>query len=158
MIQEHIDITVAARPETVLEVLKDVESVDGWLRPLLPAWPKIASSMTVVESFQDGSPRLVRTVTSAFGISDDALTEYEWFPDGCRLTLIESRTLRHNVSQFTIIPDDPQTRLTADVSLDLKIRLPGLLERQLKKSQVGFIKSFQQGLAAESARRELACE
>ncbi|SHW67340.1 Uncharacterised protein [Mycobacteroides abscessus subsp. abscessus] len=50
MIQERIDIAVAARPETVLEVLKDVESVDRWLRPHLPAWPPVTSNMTVVES------------------------------------------------------------------------------------------------------------
>ncbi|ORA59240.1 SRPBCC family protein [Mycobacteroides franklinii] len=155
MIQERIDIAVAARPETILEVLKDVESVDGWLRPHLPAWPPVTSTMTVVESFDDGSPRLVRTVSSTLGIADDSLTEYQWFPDGCRLTLVESRTLRHNVSRFTVVPDEPQSRLTADISLDLKIRLPGLLERQLKKTQVGFVRSFQRALAAESARREL---
>lgn len=111
--------------------------------------------MTVVESFDDGSPRLVRTVSSTLGISDDSLTEYEWYPDGCQLTLLESRTLRHNVSRFTVIPDEPESRLTADISLDLKIRLPGLLERQLKKTQVGFVRSFQRALAEESARREL---
>ncbi|MFD6196444.1 SRPBCC family protein [Mycobacteriaceae bacterium NPDC060252] len=155
MIQERIDIAVAARPETVLEVLKDVESVDGWLRPHLPTWPPVTSTMTVVEAFDDGSPRLVRTVSTTLGISDDSLTEYEWYPDGCRLTMLESKTLRHNVSRFTVVPDDPESRLTADISLDLKIRLPGLLERQLKKTQVGFVRSFQRALAAESARREL---
>jgi hypothetical protein len=155
VIQERIDIAVAARPETVLEVLKDVESVDGWLRPHLPTWPPVTSAMTVVESFDDGSPRLVRTVSSTLGISDDSLTEYEWYPDGCQLTLLESKTLRHNISRFTVVPDDPESRLTADISLDLKIRLPGLLERQLKKTQIGFVRSFQRALAAESARREL---
>lgn len=155
MIQERLDITVAARPETVLEVLKDVESVDSWLRPHLPTWPPVTSTMTVVESFDDGSPRLVRTVSSTLGISDDSLTEYEWYPDGCQLTLLESRTLRHNISRFTVIPNEPESRLTADISLDLKIRLPGLLERQLKKTQVGFVRSFQRALAEESARREL---
>ena len=113
MIQERLDITVAARPETVLEVLKDVESVDSWLRPHLPTWPPVTSTMTVVESFDDGSPRLVRTVSSTLGISDDSLTEYEWYPDGCQLTLLESRTLRHNVSRFTVIPDEPESRLTS---------------------------------------------
>ncbi|SHU57150.1 oligoketide cyclase/lipid transport protein [Mycobacteroides abscessus subsp. abscessus] len=124
MIQERIDIAVAARPETVLEVLKDVESVDRWLRPHLPAWPPVTSNMTVVESFEDGSPRLVRTVSSTLGISDDSLTEYQWYPDGCQLTLLESKTLRHNVSRFTVIPDEPESRLTAEIA-PLQPRAPG---------------------------------
>lgn len=156
MIEDRIDIAVRARPETILDVLKDVEAVDGWLRPHLPSWPKITSTMTVVETFDDGAPRLVRTVSSALGISDNALTEYEWFEDGLRTTMVESRTLRHSTTHLVIAGGNPVTRLTADVSMDLKIRLPFLLERQLKKVQVGFVRSFQEALAKESARRERA--
>ncbi|WP_309224204.1 hypothetical protein [Mycobacteroides sp. CBMA 326] len=137
-------------------MLTDVESINDWLSPHLPAWPTITSRTTIVETYDDGMPLLVRTRSSVLGISDDILTEYNWSPTGCTTTLRRSSALRHHVARYTVVPRPPGTQLIVDSDVDLKIKLPWLLERHLLRAQTLVLRGIQRALAVESARREAA--
>ncbi|GAB09640.1 hypothetical protein GOARA_044_00130 [Gordonia araii NBRC 100433] len=154
MIHEKYQLAVPAAPEVALAILKDVEGMDAWLRPHLPRWPKITASTWVVERTDDGDPLLVAAKTSALGISDETLTAYRWTPDGVTTTLRSSRVLRSSQSTYAIEETAAGTSLMrVEVSADVKIRLPRILERRMESVQRDFATALQRAFVAEAERR-----
>lgn len=153
MLYEKHEVVVPAPPETTLNILQDVEAMDGWIRPYLPRRPRVSAATTVLERTPDGAPRLVRLKTSAVGIGDTSLTEYVWTNTGCRTTLRESRVLRASNATIDLRPIAAGTLLTLEASAELKLRLPKLVELSFHRYQQDFASAVTRAFIAEGRRR-----
>ncbi|MFW0789224.1 hypothetical protein [Gordonia sp. CPCC 205333] len=150
--QEHELVLPATRAET-MDILRDVEGLDRWLRPYLPSWPTIHTQTTILERTDTGAPALVRTKTSSLGIKDDALVQYEWTASGCTTSIVRSKVLRNSVSVFDIAEHDDGAVLSTNMSAELKIKLPWLIERKFEDLQETFAQAVQRAFLAEARRR-----
>ncbi|GAB17498.1 hypothetical protein GOEFS_035_00300 [Gordonia effusa NBRC 100432] len=153
MITSHHELMLPASVAATMEILRDIEGLDRWLRPHLPTWPTIRTETSILERTADGAPALVRTRTSALGIKDDALAHYEWTETGCTTSIVRSNVLRSSVSVFDVGERDGGTLLSTRLSAELKIKLPWLIERKFEDLQQTFTAAVQRALLAEATRR-----
>ncbi|GAC58087.1 hypothetical protein GOHSU_30_00110 [Gordonia hirsuta DSM 44140 = NBRC 16056] len=153
MLHEKHKVVVPAPLETTLRILQDVESMDGWIRPYLPRRPRVSATTTVLERTSSGAPRLVRLKTSAAGIGDTSLTEYVWTDTGCRTMLRASKVLRASNAAIDLLPIAAGTLLTLEATVELKIRLPKLVELSFHKYQQDFTSAVTRAFIAEGRRR-----
>ncbi|GAA4755608.1 SRPBCC family protein [Gordonia alkaliphila] len=140
------EFDIKAPASVVLDVLKDI--------PALPDWSSAHKSAEVLSTHEDGTPDRVKVSVGMIGINDTQELAYTWADDLCAWELIDSSQLAMQSGSYKITATGPDScHVRFDLSIDLKIKLPGLL---VKKGQKAAADTAKKGLTAESERRAKA--
>ncbi|ALG83589.1 SRPBCC family protein [Gordonia phthalatica] len=126
----------------VMEILLDVES--------LPEWSGPHKSAKILTTDADGRPDRVELSVSAVGMTDNQTLDYTWTDTTCAWTLVESSQLSEQSGVYTLTDNGATTHVKFDLSVELKIKLPGLLVKRAQKIAVDTAKK---GLTDEVKRR-----
>ncbi|GAA3970119.1 SRPBCC family protein [Gordonia caeni] len=127
----------------VMEVLQDI--------PALPDWSSAHSAAEVLTTHDDGTPDKVSVSVGMIGINDDQQLSYTWTDNVCAWSLVESSQLAEQEGSYTLSAvGDNKTHVKFELTVDLKIKLPGLLVKQGQKKAADTAKK---GLTAESEKR-----
>ena len=136
------EFDIDAPPSLVMEVLLDVES--------LPEWSGPHKSAEIVSEDEDGRPARVKVAVSAAGITDEQTLDYTWTDNTCSWDLVEGSQLSQQHGTYTLTPKGDGTHVKFDLSVELKIKLPGLIVKRAQKMAVDTAKK---GLTEEVKRR-----
>lgn len=121
------EIEISATVPEVMEVLADVES--------LPKWSSAHVTAEIVDKDEDGWPTRVKEVISQFGVKDEMVLDYEWYDGELTWTLAEESTAQKSQTCGYVLTDngDGTTHVEFNLSVDLKLKLPGLVVKQGQK-------------------------
>lgn len=119
------EILIEASPGEILDVVADIGRT--------PEWSPQHQSAQVLESFDNGRPRLVRAKVKTAGISDVQTVEYTWSDDFVSWTLVEAGQLKAQTGRYTLTAEGDATRVRVDVSVELAIPLPGFIVKTAMK-------------------------
>lgn len=119
-------IDIEAPPAAVLDVIADIDA--------MPSWSSIHKSADVINRYDDGRPRQVRMSVSLMGISDDQIVEYSWSDNKVTWELVESSQQKSQSAEYRLTETETGTHVDFDMSVDLKIPVPGLLVKRGQKS------------------------
>lgn len=140
------EFDVKAPASVVMDVLKDI--------PALTDWSSAHKAAEVLSTHPDGTPDHVKVTVGMIGITDTQELAYTWTDEVCSWKLVESSQLADQVGSYTVTPTGPDScHVKLDLTVDLKIKLPGLL---VKKGQKSAAETAQKGLTAESEKRAKA--
>jgi len=134
-VKDSREVVIEASPEEILDVLADVES--------LPAWSPQYQSAEVLDSYDDGRPRRVRTRIKAAGLTDEQVIEYTWAADSVGWTLVSAGQLKAQDAKYTLTADGAKTKVRFELAVDPSIPIPGFL---LKNTLKGGMKTATDGL------------
>ncbi|MBM7368024.1 SRPBCC family protein [Gordonia hydrophobica] len=126
----------------VMEVLLDVES--------LPEWSGPHKSAKILTEDDQGRPARVELAVSAVGMTDNQTLDYTWTDNSCAWNLVESDQLSEQSGIYTLTDNGDSTHVKFELSVDLKIKLPGLIVKRAQKIAVDTAKK---GLTDEVKRR-----
>ena len=120
-------IEIDADPGTVLEVIADIASY--------PEWVKEYTDTEVLETDEDGYPRVARLVLDAAVLKDTMVLQYEWPADrgSVRWSLVSSSLLKGLDGAYVLTPKGSKTEVTYELSVDLMIPMIGLLKRKAER-------------------------
>ena len=136
-------ITIEAGIPEIMEVLADVKS--------LVDWSDAHRAVEVREADDDGWPILVWEKISQFGVADEMVVRYEWYDGEVTWSLVESGSQKLQNARYTLEDNgDGTTKVTFDLEVDLKIKLPGMV---VKKAQKHIAELATKGLRTEVLRR-----
>lgn len=142
-VEANTEFDINAPLQVVLDTLKDIDA--------LPEWSSPHKSAAVLSTHDDGTPDRVQVTVSLAGITDDQELAYTWTENTCTWDLIKGSQLSRQHGQYTLTAlSDDKTHVRFDLSIDLKIKLPGLL---VKRGQKAAVETAKKGLTAESERR-----
>ncbi len=136
------EFDIDAPPSVIMEILLDVES--------LPEWSGPHKSAKIITEHEDGSPARVEASVSAVGMTDDQVLDYTWTENSCSWSLVESSQLSEQQGTYTVTPKGDGSHVKFDLSVELKIKLPGLIVKRAQKMAVDTAKK---GLTDEAKRR-----
>lgn len=121
------EIDIAASVPEVMEVLADVES--------LPKWSTAHTSAEILDKDEEGWPLKVREVISQFGVKDTMTLDYEWYEEELSWTLAEESSAQKAQECHYQLTDngDGTTHVEFDLTVELKLKLPGLVVKQGQK-------------------------
>ncbi|QRY62829.1 SRPBCC family protein [Gordonia sp. PDNC005] len=136
------EFDIDAPPSVIMEILLDVES--------LPEWSGPHKSAKIITEHEDGSPARVEASVSAVGMTDDQVLDYTWTDNSCSWSLVESSQLSEQQGTYTVTPKGDGSHVKFDLSVELKIKLPGLIVKRAQKMAVDTAKK---GLTDEAKRR-----
>lgn len=126
-----------------MEVLLDVESLPDWSGP--------HKSAKIVTTDDEGRPLRVDLSVSAVGMTDHQSLDYSWTDNTCAWELVQSDQLSLQQGVYTLSEKaDGTTHVKFDLTIDLKIKLPGLIVKRAQKMAVDTAKK---GLTDEVKRR-----
>ena len=134
-VKDSREVVIEASPEEILDVLADVES--------LPAWSPQYQSAEVLDRYNDGRPRRVRTRIKAAGLTDEQVIEYTWAADSVGWTLVSAGQLKAQDAKYTLTADGAKTKVRFELAVDPSIPIPGFL---LKNTLKGGMKTATDGL------------
>ncbi|WP_026919104.1 SRPBCC family protein [Gordonia shandongensis] len=126
----------------VMEVLLDVESLPDWSGP--------HKSAEILSEDSEGRPGRVKVAVSAVGITDEQTLDYTWTDTTCTWDLVESGQLSEQHGVYTLTDNGDTTHVKFDLTVDLKIKMPGLL---IKRAQKTAVDTARKGLTDEVKRR-----
>ncbi|NMO00727.1 cyclase [Gordonia sp. TBRC 11910] len=134
---------VQAPLPVVMELLMDVESLPDWSGP--------HKSAEILDEYDDGAPKRVKIAVSMGPITDEQVIEYTWTENSCTWDLVEATQLSQQHGEYHL-SEGPNgtTHVEFELSVDLKVKLPGLLLRQAQKVAV---ETSKKGVSAEAKRR-----
>ena len=130
-----VDDVDRLRPEEILDVIGDLESVTEWSEP--------QQSAEVLEKDKDGRPLKVKMKVKAAGITDEQVVAYTWSDNKVSWTLVSSGQQRSQDASYTLTPDGDKTKVTFEISVDPVVPLPGFV---LKRAVKGTIDTGTKGL------------
>lgn len=136
------EFDLKAPASLVMEILLDVES--------LPEWSGPHKSATIVTEDSEGRPARVELAVSAVGMTDNQTLDYTWTDTTCAWELVESDQLSEQSGVYTLTDNGDTTHVKFDLSVELKIKLPGLIVKRAQKIAVDTAKK---GLTDEVKRR-----
>ncbi|MFC7450053.1 SRPBCC family protein [Rhodococcus daqingensis] len=127
---------IKADPAKVMEAIVAVERV--------PEWSSSHKSVIVESTHPDGRPLRVRMKVSVLGVNDEQVVDYLW--DGnekVTWSLVESTQQKTQDGSYTLTPNGDGTDVQFDLTVDLKIPMPGFL---VKKGQKIALETASKGL------------
>lgn len=136
------EFDVKAPASLVMEILLDIES--------LPEWSGPHKSATIVSEDSEGRPARVACAVSAVGLTDNQTLDYTWTDNTCTWDLVESDQLSEQHGVYTLTDNGDTTHVKFELTVDLKIKLPGLIVKRAQKMAVDTAKK---GLTEEAKRR-----
>lgn len=121
-----IEFDVKASPEKVMETIADVES--------LPLWSSSHRKVEVKSRHDDGRPHRVWMAISTMGVTDEQLVDYTFEDHAVRWRLVEPSNQQKDQSGAYILQAvGDGTRVKFDLTVDLKIPMPGFLVKRGQK-------------------------
>jgi ribosome-associated toxin RatA of RatAB toxin-antitoxin module len=120
-------IDIDADPGTVMAVIADIASY--------PEWVKEYTETEVLETDENGYPKVARLVLDAAVLKDTMVLAYEWPADrgSVRWSLVSSALLRALDGAYVLTPKGSGTAVTYELSVDLIIPMIGLLKRKAER-------------------------
>lgn len=126
----------------VMDILLDIESLPDWSGP--------HKSAKILTTDAEGRPDRVEVAVSAVGMTDNQTLDYTWTDTVCSWTLVESDQLSLQQGTYTLTENGGKTHVKFDLTVDLKIKLPGLI---IKRAQKMAVDTAKKGLTDEVKRR-----
>jgi ribosome-associated toxin RatA of RatAB toxin-antitoxin module len=120
----HID----ADPQTVMDVIADIESY--------PQWVNEYKDCEVLEADPAGRPKTARLVLDAAVLKDTMVLAYDWTEvesGSVTWSLVSSSLLRALDGAYRLAPKGSGTDVTYELSVDLVIPMIGLLKRKAER-------------------------
>lgn len=140
------EVVIEATPEEIFAVVADVEST--------PTWSPQYQKAEVIDTDDEGRPRVVKQTIKTVGITDVLTVEYTWEPDKVSWELVKASQLKSQKCSYTLAPPQGQaTKVRFDITVELAIPLPGFI---LKKVMKGALDVATDGLRKEVLRRQKA--
>lgn len=136
------EFDLKAPASLVMEILLDVES--------LPEWSGPHKSAKILTEDDQGRPARVELAVSAVGMTDNQTLDYSWTDNTCAWNLVESDQLSEQSGVYTLTDNGDTTHVKFELSVELKIKLPGLIVKRAQKIAVDTAKK---GLTDEVKRR-----
>lgn len=123
-------ITIHARPAAVMAVIADV--------PAYPTWAGAVEVADVLEVGPDGRPLKARFLINAVVTKDEFVNAYTWNGDeSVSWTLVEGKAMKSQDGSYTLVDvGDGRTEVTYDLTVELNVKLPGLLRRKVQNGVV----------------------
>lgn len=129
-------VEVAAPPEEVLTVLRDVESQVEWIPEILEA--------ELLEVYDDDLPATARFRAAAAVGTDEYTLSYEHADDGLSWTMVKGRLQTGQEGRYTIrASGSGGTSVTYELTIHHNLPLPGFLRSRVIK---GLVESTLTGL------------
>ncbi|WP_024796765.1 SRPBCC family protein [Tomitella biformata] len=123
------DIEIKATPAEVMDALAAIEDMPKWSGP--------HRSATVESRHEDGRPNRVRMVISVVGVTDEQVVEYTWNGnESVKWSLVESTQQKTQEGGYVLTPTANGTKADFDLTIDLKIPLPGFIVKKAQKSGI----------------------
>ncbi|GAS94341.1 cyclase/dehydrase [Mycolicibacterium canariasense] len=119
------EVVIEATPEDILAVVADVEST--------PTWSPQYQKAEVVETDDEGRPRIVKQTVKTVGITDELTVEYTWEPAKVSWVLLKASQLKAQQCSYTLTPQGDKTKVRFDITVELAIPLPGFLLKKVMK-------------------------
>lgn len=126
-------LRIAADPNTVLDVIADVERY--------PEWAGQMKAVSVLTEDEGGWPDQVEFTLDAGAIKDTYVLEYTWDVDEdgtgvASWTLLRANLLTVMDGSYTLSTDSDGTHVTYRLRVELKVPLPGLVKRPAERTLV----------------------
>ncbi|MBV8788942.1 MAG: SRPBCC family protein [Mycobacterium sp.] len=120
-------IYIEADPETVMQVIADIDSYPEWISEYKEA--------EVQEKDADGNPKIARLVLDAAVLKDTMVMAYTWPADrqSVSWTLTSSSLLRSLEGSYRLAPKGSGTEVTYELAVDLAVPMLGLLKRKAER-------------------------
>jgi uncharacterized membrane protein len=124
-------VIVKASPTRCFEVATDFHAY--------PAWSAMVKKVDVVEQNADGQATVVRFWAEAIGRTTAYTLRYDYSQAPMRLswTLIEGDIEDSVDGAYTFEPVDDQTELTYELSVALRVPMPGFVRRRVEGRILG---------------------
>ena len=121
-------IVIEAKPADVMAVIADLDRY--------PEWVDAAKSVEILERDKGGSAARARFVLDAALLKDTYELRYTWAEDGLsvRWTLLESTIMRSQEGAYLLEPNEKGTKVTYELSVDLRIPMIGLFRRKAERA------------------------
>jgi ribosome-associated toxin RatA of RatAB toxin-antitoxin module len=134
-VSDSREVVIEATPEEVLDVIADVAKT--------PERSPQYQSAEVLDTYENGRPRKVKTKVKAAGVTDVQIVEYSWTDNGASWTLLSAGQLKAQEAKYTLTPDGDRTKVRFDITIDPSIPLPGFVLKGIVK---GVMESATEGL------------
>ena len=122
-------VEVAAPPEEVLAVLRDVERQVAWIPEILEA--------ELLEVYDDDLPATARFRAAAAVGTDEYTLSYEHADDGLSWTMVQGRLQTGQEGRYTVSPSGSgATSVTYELTIHHNLPLPGFLRNRVIKGLV----------------------
>ncbi len=122
-------VEVAAPPEEVLAVLRDVERQVAWIPEILEA--------ELLEVYDDDLPATARFRAAAAVGTDEYTLSYEHADDGLSWTMVQGRLQTGQEGRYTVRPSGSGgTSVTYELTIHHNLPLPGFLRNRVIKGLV----------------------
>ncbi len=120
-------IYIDADPATVMDVIADIGSY--------PEWVTEYKETEVLESDDEGYPKVARLVLEAAVLKDTMVLAYDWPPDrgSVQWSLVSSSLLRSLHGAYRLAPKGSGTDVTYELTVDLLVPMIGLLKRKAER-------------------------
>jgi len=120
-------IYIDADPSTVMKVIADIGSY--------PEWVSEYKEAEVLESDDEGYPKMARMVLDTAVLKDTLVFAYDWPADrsSVRWSLISSSLLRSLDGAYLLSPKGSGTDVTYELTVDLAMPMIGLLKRKAER-------------------------
>jgi ribosome-associated toxin RatA of RatAB toxin-antitoxin module len=119
-------IVINAKPATVMATIADIANY--------PTWVGQIEQTEIIEVGPDGRPTRARFRVNAVIAKDEFVTDYTWHGDDkVSWSLVEGEMMSAQDGSYTLRDvGDGQTEVTYDLTVELKVKIPGLLRRKIQ--------------------------
>jgi ribosome-associated toxin RatA of RatAB toxin-antitoxin module len=119
-------IVINAKPATVMATIADIANY--------PTWVGQIEQCEILEVGPEGRPRRARFRINADVAKDEFVTDYTWYGDD-RVTWsqVEGQAMSAQDGSYTLRGlEDGRTEITYDLTVELRMKIPGLLRRKIQ--------------------------
>ncbi|ABW11260.1 SRPBCC family protein [Frankia sp. Mgl5] len=119
-------IVIDARPAVIMGAIADIAAYPTWVGQIEQA--------EILEVGPDGRPRQARFRINAVVVKDEFVNEYTWKGDEhVSWSLVSGEAMSTQDGSYTLRDlGDGSTEVTYDLTVELKIKIPGLLRRKVQ--------------------------
>ncbi len=122
-------ITINAQPAAVMDAIADINTYSTWSGPV--------ERSEIVAVGSDGRPRQGRFLVNAVVTKEEFVIEYTWSGDSVSWTLVEGNNMIAQDGSYVLRDlGDGRTEVVYDLTVELKIKIPGLLRRKVQSGVV----------------------
>lgn len=116
---------IAASPETILDVITDLEAY--------PEWAEGVQKAEVLETDDQGRPAKGRFQVDAKVVEVSYTIAYTYTDTSVAWTLVEGETISQLDGSYTLAPSGAETDVTYALEADVDIPLPGFMKKRAAK-------------------------
>jgi ribosome-associated toxin RatA of RatAB toxin-antitoxin module len=119
-------IVINAKPATVMATIADIANY--------PTWVGQIEETEIIEVGPDGRPTRARMRVNAVVAKDEFVSDYTWDGDEkVSWSLVEGQMMSAQDGSYSLRDlGEGQTEVTYDLTVDVKVKIPGLLRRKIQ--------------------------